>query len=108
MPSDTSDYENVKEAADTAQESAGATKGLSPRGMKAMQGGDVAAPPPDHQPKSATTELGDARRAETGAERPEVKLHHETAESSGEGRPSEGKPPSPPEGWRPGGPEGGG
>ena len=105
MPSDTSDTKDVQEATDAAQESAGATKPLSPTGMKAMQGGDVAAPPPDHQPKSATTELGDARRAETGAERPEVKLHHETADVSGEGRPSEGKPPSPPEGWHPGGAE---
>jgi len=103
MPSDTSNYKDVKEAADIAQESAGATKGLSSRGMKAMQGGDVAAPPPDHQPKSATTELGDASRAETGAERLEVKLHHETGDVR-----KEGKPAGTPEGWRPGGPEGGG
>lgn len=102
MPSDTSDYKDVKDATDTAQESAGVTKGLSPRGMKAMQGGDVAAPPPDHQPKSATTELGDATRAE-GAERPEVKQHHETGAVR-----KESKPAGTPEGWRPGGPEGGG
>jgi len=103
MPSDTSDYKDVQEATDAAQETAGAARRLGPAGMKAMQGGDVAAPPPDQQPELATTERGDASRAETGAERPEVKLHHETAGAS-----REGKPPGTPEGWRPGGPEGGG
>jgi len=100
VPLDTSDYQDVPETNEATQEAAQATRSLSPTGMKAMQGGDVAAPPPDHPPKSATTELGDARRAETGAERPEVKLHHETADV---GR--EGKPAGTPEGWRPGGPE---
>ncbi len=100
MASDTSDIPGVREAIDAAQEPAGTIKPLSPTGMKAIQGGDVTAPPPEHQPKSAATELGDARRAESGAERPEVKLHKESLDLAGEG-----KPPVPPEGWRPGGPE---
>ena len=100
MSFDTSDTKDVQEATDAAQEPAGATKPLSPTGKRAMQGGDVEYPSPDQWPKSATTELGDASRAETGAERPEVKLHHETADVG-----KEGKPSGTPEGWRPGGPE---
>lgn len=100
MSFDTSDTKDVQEATDAAQEPAGATKPLSPTGKKAMQGGDVEYPSPDQWPKSATTELGDASRVETGAERPEVKLHHETGDVG-----NEGKPAGTPEGWRPGGPE---
>jgi hypothetical protein len=72
----TSDTKDVQEATNAAQESDAATKPLSPTGMKAMQGGNVDYPSPDQWPKSATTELGDASRAE-GAEKPEVKWHHE-------------------------------
>lgn len=100
MSFDTTEARDVQEATDAAQESPGAAKPLSPTGKKAMQGGDVDYPSPDQRPKSATTELGDARRAETGPERPEVKWHHEVAEPD-----KEGKPAGTPEGWRPGRPE---
>lgn len=100
MSFDTTEARDVQEATDAAQESAGAAKPLSPTGKKAMQGGDVDYPSPDQRPKSATTELGDASRAETGAEKPEVKWHHEVAEPD-----KEGQPAGTPEGWRPGGPE---
>lgn len=100
MSFDTLDTRDVQEATDAAQEPAGVTKPLSPTGKKAMQGGDVEYPSPDQRPKSATTELGDASRVETGAERPEVKLHHETADVGKESKPAET-----PEGWQPGGPE---
>lgn len=100
MSFDTTEARDVQEATDAAQESPGAAKPLSPTGKKAMQGGDHDYPSPDQRPKSATTELGDASRAETGAERPEVKLHHETADVGKEGRPA-----GTPEGWRPGGGE---
>ncbi len=100
MAFDTSDTRDVREAADVTQEPATATGPLGPVGIKAMQGGDLEYPSSDQRPKSATTELGDASRAETGAERPEVKWHHEVAELDKEGRPSRT-----PEGWRPGGPE---
>jgi len=95
-----SDTQDVPAASDAGQASVGATGSLSPRGIKAMQGGDVEYPSPDQWPKSATTELGDASRAETGAERPEVKWHHEVGAVNREGKPS-----GTPEGWRPGGPE---
>jgi hypothetical protein len=48
MTSDASDYRDVQESADVTRESSGVAFGLSPSGKKAMQGGDVAAPPPDH------------------------------------------------------------
>ena len=101
MPSDTSDTKDVQETTDAAQEPAGATRRLSPAGTKRMQQGvDAPGPSPDQRPKSATTELGDASRAETGAEKSEVKWHHETGDVG-----AKGKPAGTPEGWRPGGPE---
>ncbi len=101
MSFDTSDTRDVQEATDASQESVGATKPLSPAGQKRMQQDmDGYALSPDQRPKSATTELGDASRAETGTERPEVKWHHEVAETD-----KEGKPAGTPEGWRPRGPE---
>jgi hypothetical protein len=95
-----SDTQDVPAATDAGQVSVSATGPLSPTGIKAMQGGDDEYPSPDQRPKSATTELGDASRAETGVEKPEVKWHHEVAEPD-----KEGKPAGTPEGWRPGGPE---
>ena len=65
MTSDASDYRDVQESADVTWKFSGVAFWM-PSGKKAMQGGYIAVPPPDHQPKSATTELGDARRAETG------------------------------------------
>ena len=40
MPSDTSDARDVREVADTVQESTGMTRRLGPAGMKAMRGED--------------------------------------------------------------------
>jgi len=103
MSFDTSNTRDVQEATDAAPESAGATKPLSPTGKKAMQGGDVTGQPElpaDSQPALATTELGADVRAETSAEKPEVKLYHNTLEGKKEARPA-----GTPEGWRPGGPE---
>lgn len=106
MSFDTSDTKDVKEAADVTQEAADVNKPLSPVGKKAMQGGDVTGQPglpADSQPAVATTELGADVRAETGPEKPEVKLYHNTLEGNKETRPA-----GTPEGWQPGGPEGGG
>lgn len=72
-------------------------KPLSLSGQKAMQGDDHPLPnmpeTPDDQPdafnsQTATTELGDAMRAETGAEKPEVRNFHNIAPEGiyGEGR----------------------
>lgn len=87
---------------------------LSDAGKSAMQGPldapspplpptettvDPLAPPDGHIPKIAIGERGDADRAETGAEKPEVKIHH--------GLSQEGGKPVPPAGWKPGGIEGG-
>jgi hypothetical protein len=71
------------------------------RVQERMQGyeisrGDVSTSLPQGiHPASAYTERGTASRAETGAEKPEVKNFD-----------AETRPPRPPEGWRPGGPEG--
>lgn len=100
MSLDTSDTKDVPKVADSGQETVSITAPPSPTLVKAMQGGDDEYPSPDQRPKTATTELGDARRAETGVERPEVKWHHEVAEPD-----KEGKPAGTPEGWRPGGSE---
>ncbi|WP_423223636.1 hypothetical protein [Candidatus Amarolinea aalborgensis] len=103
MPSDMADVQDVQEANDTIQEAADATKPLSLAGIKAMQGGDVTGQPglpADSQPAVATTELGADVRAETGPEKPEVKLYHNTLEVNKETRPA-----GTPEGWQPGGPE---
>lgn len=103
MSFDTTDTSGIRDTSDAAQESAGTNNSLSPVGQKAMQGDDVTAQPepsPDSQPAVATTELGADLLAETGPEKPEVKLYHNIIED-GEGDDSEGTS----EGWRPGGPE---
>jgi hypothetical protein len=59
--------------------------------------------PPEHKPQGAVGDVGDAERAESGAEKMEKRRF------SGYGRgpeTHEGKKSEPPEGWRPGGAEG--
>ncbi len=87
---------------------------LSDAGKSAMQGStdatppplppaevpiDALAPPAGHIPQAAIGDIGDANRAETGAEKPEAKIIH--------GLTQEGGKPVPPTGWKPGGIEGG-
>lgn len=98
MAFDTSDQPRVPETKD-AQSLAQASPLLSDRARRALQG-DLGPPtpadstqppdglPPDFQPQVASTELGYGKMVETGAEKPEVKHFHDTAEEGiyGEGR----------------------
>ena len=94
------DHKIPGDSKDTPLETSDNSKPLSDAGKLSIQGQDVndnGTPdaPPEHQPSAATGELGDARRAETDAEKSEVKHHHLTEEDK------EGSI-RPPEGWRPG------
>ncbi len=90
---------------DAAKEAHAPANPLSVTGQRAIQGSDqpAADPMPYNQPavdtmpndqpsefhgQTATTEFGDAMRAESGAEKPEVKHFHDIAEEGvyGEGR----------------------
>lgn len=90
------DFDNASDA--TKEGGAGSDQRLNPIGQRAIQGDDPPSPaapetpsdelPPDFQPATASTELGDARRAETEAEKTEVKHYHNNSPEGiyGEGR----------------------
>lgn len=91
MAFDTADPKDTPQEKDAGQEAADAAHRLSPAGIAAMQGQD--APPPDQPDASfhaqtATTELGNAMRAETGPEKPEVRIFHDVAKPESEEEPS--------------------
>ncbi|MCB9418160.1 MAG: hypothetical protein H6667_00025 [Ardenticatenaceae bacterium] len=93
------DYDSPKESAKTRDAGIPPDKpdsGLSDAGISAMQGPPDA--PAEHTPQRAHGDAGDAERAETGAEKTEKKDFYGPANP-------EGSAPTPPEGWRPGGPE---
>ena len=97
------DHGKLTDTGNIAQETSETPRPVTEAGKLSIQGQDVndggtLDAPPEHQPGAATGELGDARRAETDAEKSEVKHHHLTEEDK------EGSI-RPPEGWRPGGME---
>lgn len=98
-PSDSKD--TAKETTET-KEPVGDRATLSIQGKEYNDKGTLDAPP-EHIPAAASGELGDARRAETDAEKTEVKHHHPTEEEVKEKKEGSIRPP---EGWRPGGIEG--
>ncbi|MCB8951635.1 MAG: hypothetical protein H6650_06425 [Ardenticatenales bacterium] len=93
MPDDASFSSDAAEGSNT---STSTSEGLSDAGISAMQGPPDA--PAEHTPQRAHGDAGDAERAETGAEKTEKKDFYGPANP-------EGSAPTPPEGWRPGGPE---
>ena len=114
MPSDTADVQDVQEANDASQEAVSAARPLGPTGMKAMQGEDTQPEPPDSSPDvpANAPETSPTEQPDDG----QITIHpHNKGPEylpSPETEPQtiypEHKPPVPPEGWRPGGPERGG
>lgn len=104
MPDDASFSSDTTESSDSNADAGSASAGLSDAGISAMQG-NLGTPqsnldaPTEHDPQRAYDDAGDAKRAETGPEKTEVKDFH------GPANPEVGAPTTP-EGWRPGGPEG--
>lgn len=96
MPDDASFSSDATESNDSNADTASTSASLSDAGISAMQGNLDA--PAEHNPQRAHGDASDAERAETGAEKTEVKDFH------GPNSP-EGAAPTTPEGWRPGGPE---
>jgi hypothetical protein len=100
------DHQNPVDTPDSPDNAERTDRNLTDAAKLSMQGeasGEQKSPepPPGHQPAYAHGEIGNARRAETGPEKPEVKRFGPTEEEVK-------KKAQLPEGWRPGGPEHGG